>query len=26
MINGGKQVGTTERFFNPKTNELERVL
>ena len=26
MINGGKQVGTTERCFNPKTNELERVL
>ena len=26
MINGGKQVGTTERFFNPETNELERVL
>lgn len=25
MINGGKQVGTTERYFNPDTNELERV-
>jgi len=25
MINGGKQVGTTERYFNPETNELDRV-
>ena len=25
MINGGKQVGTTERLFNPETNELDRV-
>ena len=25
MVNGGKQVGTTERYFNPETNELDRV-
>lgn len=25
MMHGGKQVGTTERYFNPETNELDRV-
>tara|TARA_R110001592_G_C13161730_1_gene748986 strand:- start:291 stop:548 length:258 start_codon:yes stop_codon:yes gene_type:complete len=25
MINGGKKVGTTQRYFNPETNQLERV-
>lgn len=25
MMHGGKQVGTTEKYFNPKTNELDRV-
>ncbi len=25
MIKGGKRVGATEKYFNPNTNELERV-
>ena len=25
MMHGGKQVGATQKYFNPETNELERV-
>tara|TARA_R110002153_G_scaffold380_1_gene1866 strand:+ start:2806 stop:3066 length:261 start_codon:yes stop_codon:yes gene_type:complete len=25
ILNKGKQIGTTQRYFNPETNELERV-